>query len=159
MPCNVLSMTLQLQRCMITYRQTANFILNLTDNEEEGVTNLKLQKLLYLVQGHSLALLDTPIFQSPIAAWLHGPVVKDAYHEYKKYGRNPIPADSNFSNYTLTDEQRDLIKDVLEIYGQFSAWKLRELTHSHQPWLDHKCEAGEIPQQEIKDFFRSNCIA
>jgi uncharacterized phage-associated protein len=40
------------------------------DNKErEGITNLKLQKMLYFVQAYYLAKLGKPLFMEPIEAW------------------------------------------------------------------------------------------
>lgn len=62
------------------------------DNYEvyEGITHLKLQKLLYYAQGISLGMFDKPIFSENIEAWPHGPVVKEVYSVYNTFGRNNI---------------------------------------------------------------------
>ena len=41
----------------------------------ELVSNLKLQKLLYYVQGFHLAVFGEPLFEEEIEAWMYGPVV------------------------------------------------------------------------------------
>ena len=52
-------------------------------NEGDGVSNLKLQKLVYYAQGYYSAIFDNPLFSNEISAWTHGPVISDLYHEYK----------------------------------------------------------------------------
>ena len=56
----------------------------LAEEGGEYISNLKLQKLLYYAQGSFLAVTDSPLFDDPIVAWQHGPVVESVYHEYKK---------------------------------------------------------------------------
>ena len=62
-------------------------IRNATEEENgaDGISNLKLQKLLYYAQGCTLALKNAPLFDDPIVAWQHGPVVESIYHKYKSY--------------------------------------------------------------------------
>ena len=64
----------------------------------EGITHLKLQKLLFYAQGIYLALNDNMLFYDQIVAWEHGPVVKSVYDEYKQNGRNPINIELNPKN-------------------------------------------------------------
>ncbi len=40
------------------------------------MTHLKLQKLIYYVQGFALVILKTPLFNERMEAWPHGPVVR-----------------------------------------------------------------------------------
>lgn len=61
------------------------------DNKErEGVTNLKLQKILYFAQVYFLAKIGKPLFADPIEAWEFGPVVPNVYHKLKKHGSKAI---------------------------------------------------------------------
>jgi hypothetical protein len=52
------------------------------------LSHLKIQKLLYFAQGWHLAFFSCPLFEDPIEAWRHGPVVNSIYlalRKYKKY--------------------------------------------------------------------------
>jgi uncharacterized phage-associated protein len=135
----------------------AAYLLSKADIEEgDGMTHLKLQKLLYYCQGFSLVLQENPLFENAIEAWPHGPVVPDVYHEFKNWG-NGIIADLGPGDLSaLSDEERDLIDEVYEVYGDYSASKLRNLTHSERPW----CEAENkidttITHGALKNFFPS----
>lgn len=131
------------------------FLATQPEDAGERITNLKLQKLCYYAQGFSLAMLERPLFREPIHAWAHGPVVQDLYHRYKEYGDNPIPApgEMDFSRYS--DEERELMDDVAEVYGQFSGWKLRTMTHSEPPWLEarKRYEGAVIKTEAMSDYF------
>jgi uncharacterized phage-associated protein len=76
----------------------AKWFIAWAEAEEEELSNLKLQKLLYYAQGHHLARFGHALFEEPIQAWSHGPVVPGVYHEYKWAGAGPLtlPDDDPF---------------------------------------------------------------
>lgn len=136
----------------------AKYFLAKSDEEAgDAITNLKLQKLVYYAQGFSLVLLNRPLFNEPIEAWTHGPVVSSLYDEYKKYGSNtiPIPTDVDFSTYSK--EEKELMDEVYDVYGQYSAWRLREMTHEEPPWKDAYADSpgSVIPHDSMKRFFNT----
>lgn len=133
----------------------------LLEGDGGEISNLKLQKLVYYAQGFSLALLGEPLFDEPIEAWMHGPVVPGLYHRFNKYGSNPIPPSSEFDVSVLSRDQKRLIEEVFDVYGQYSAWKLRQLTHEEDPWRDNYVEgvlSREIPKDEMKRYFSENLV-
>ena len=120
----------------------------------EGISNLKLQKLVYYAQGFYMAIFGEPLFDEEISAWTHGPVVESLYHTYKENGKNPIPAPEIFdSTEVFTDDQLRLLEEIEEVFGQFSAWALREMTHEEKPWKDHEELSDVIPKDEILEYF------
>ncbi len=72
------------------------FLLKADPDEGELISNLRLQKLLYYAQGFHLALYDELLFAEAVVAWMHGPVVPEVYHEFKRYGAERIPAPTEF---------------------------------------------------------------
>ena len=56
----------------------------------EGITHLKLQKLIYYARGISLGMYGKPLFLEKIEAWQHGPVVREVYNFYCPNGRKNI---------------------------------------------------------------------
>ncbi|WP_219096617.1 Panacea domain-containing protein [Pseudomonas sp. UMAB-40] len=128
-------------------------------NEDAGdlVSNLKLQKLVYYAQGFHLAVFDRPLFDDQIEAWTHGPVVPSVYHHYKQHGSGSIPYPADFDANVFSAEQMDLLNEVQQIYGQYSAWRLRELTHEESPWKNNFKPGAvslEIPVEEMRMFFK-----
>lgn len=140
---------------MASVLDVAKYFLTQAD-EEVGdlISNLKLQKLCYYAQGIHLAVFDKPLFEEPIEAWMHGPVCPLLYREYKQYGSSaiPIPQDANLD--VFTSEQLELLNEVYAVYGQFSAWKLRNMTHEEAPWKETPTN-GVITHDLLKDFFRT----
>lgn len=103
------------------------------------ISNLKLQKLCYYAAGVIAAVRQDdarPLFADPIEAWQHGPVIPNLYHKFKDYGSNGIPPIQNCDFSEIEDRDRAVLDDVYNYYGQYSAWKLRNMTHEEAPWLD-----------------------
>ena len=138
--------------------QIANWFICRDDKntDSDGISNLKIQKLLYYAQGASLALYDELLFMDELVAWEHGPVVVDLYHKYKEYGSAPIPA-NDIDVSGIDNDVADLLEDVYKFFGQYSAWKLRNMTHEEEPWK--KTNSGETIQIElIKQSFMDNYV-
>ena len=139
---------------MISCRDVANYFLTLDDEEVgELISNLKLQKLVYYAQGFHLAMMDEPLFADSIEAWAHGPVVPALYHEYKVHGSGVIPVPSDFDPDTIDQETRSLLNEVYNVFGQFSGWKLRNMTHEEPPWKKAYSGSGIISQKSMKKYF------
>ena len=141
---------------MVHVKDVAEYFLHLDEEKDgDGISNLKLQKLAYYAQGFYSAVFDKPLFDSAIEAWTHGPVVIDLYHEYKEYGKNHIPAPEAFERAKFTADESEMIEEVFDVFGQFSAWKLRNMTHEEAPWMNHEHQAGIIPLPEITEYFKT----
>ena len=130
---------------------------DLIDGSDEAISNLKLQKLLYYAQGCTLALTGEPLFDDEILAWEHGPVVPEIYHKYKKNGSNGIPYDSNFDYRSLDPRTAAILEEVYQEFCQYSAWKLRNMTHQETPWKKTK-KNDVISNELIKDYFIHNYV-
>ncbi len=102
----------------------------------DTISNLKLQKLCYYAQGLSVAVRGEPLYREPVEAWLHGPVIPALYHEYKEYGSAGIPPVTNVDTEAFDLADRMILDDVHAYYGQFSGWRLRQMTHEEAPWKD-----------------------
>jgi uncharacterized phage-associated protein len=140
----------------------AVYLLSKADiGEGDGMTHLKLQKLLYYCQGFSIVLLAKPLFANVIEAWPHGPVVVDVYHQFKQYDDGIIVQPYPQGNASmLTEEEKSMIDDVYEVYGGYSASRLRNLTHNEKPWIDAENKIDKtITHQAMADFFPALVIA
>lgn len=130
-------------------------IADTNHDDGEGITHMRLQKLLYYVQGFHIALFNEPLFENRIEAWQHGPVVREVWNRYCDQGRNVLQSPGVVENGTMTTDQLSLLGDVWNVYGQFSAWKLRNLTHQESPWLDAIAvgENTEITHNSLRAYF------
>ena len=114
----------------------------------EYITPLKLQKLLYYLQGMALRIYDKPAFTNNISAWQYGPVVEEVYLKYK--GRNPISTPK--TDYEVCDGLKKIIELVVSSYGQKEAGTLISLTHDEDPWIN-SVSNGIININLIKEYF------
>lgn len=118
------------------------------------MTNMKLQKLLYYMQGFHLVFFDEPLFEDEIEAWMYGPVVPAVYEEYKAFGSAGLDLNSDEAVLSLNEEEEDMFNQVYEAYGQFSALKLMTMTHEETPWrLTHPGFGNVISKDRIKAYF------
>jgi len=144
---------------MLSCDDVARYFLAQID-EEAGdlISNMKLQKLVYYAQGVSLALHDRPLFPEPLEAWTYGPVVPKLFHIYKQYeaGAIPPPRDMDFSIYE--PPTRKLLDEVYAVFGQFSAWKLYNMTHEESPWKN-TLAGEEISHEIMRDYFKVQWVA
>lgn len=113
----------------------AGFFIELaTESDENDLTNLKLQKLLYFAQGERLSQFGKPLFCDDVEAWKFGPVVRAVYSEYKKCGAFPITVFDYSSPSGSSDKLPESIKAFLkkrvwDKYGKYSASFLVSRTH------------------------------
>jgi len=143
---------------MNTCFDVANYFLKCQDVDAgDLMSNMKLQKLVYYAQGFHLAIKDRPLFNETIMAWEHGPVCVPLYKQYKRYGGRAIPIPYDVDTYGIFDQEtRDLLDMVHYCYGQFSAWKLRNLTHEETPWLvAYRKGRAEISLDDMKAYFKT----
>lgn len=149
------------------------YIINYSNEKKYGISNLKLQKILYFTQAFFLINKENgePCFIEPIEAWEFGPVVPIAYHEYKQFGSTDIPSiDSyievnpfniwdvsiiDFDEGCLLVEDRMLIEEVVDQLSDFSATDLVNITHNQAPWSSvyKPYENNEITISSIRDYF------
>lgn len=135
----------------------------------EGITHLKLQKLLYYAQGISLGMFDKPIFNENIEAWQHGPVVREVYSIYNIFGRDNI-------NIEMDKEKEEIIKKIeddkevsealnlaYDNFAIYTAWQLRQMTHEdNTPWdITQKTKGlgSVIDNSLIEKYFKEEVIA
>lgn len=131
------------------------FITSGANSEEGGVSNLKLQKLVYYAQGFHLALFNAPLFDEDLEAWTHGPVIPSLYHQYKGCGSAPITSSGHGPAEVFSSERLDFLNEVHDVFGQFSAWKLRNMTHDERPWLENEDSASIIPKATMQEYFKT----
>jgi len=126
----------------------ANFFLKKAKEDNKQITQMKLQKLVYIGYGWILAVLDQELFDEDVCAWQHGPVIRSLYNEFKHFGNRPIDTlaveydlDRESMYYPeIEDKESDepikvVLEKVWDIYKDISAWTLRNKTHENgTPW-------------------------
>ncbi len=111
---------------------TANTLIKVSRDRGDGVTNLKLQKLLYYAQAWHLALHKKALFNDAIEAWVHGPVVPGVFRRFRDYKWSTITEPLSGG---CTDFFTSHISEIFRVYGHLTATQLERLTHKEEPWL------------------------
>ena len=152
------------QDAMIRVMDLAHYVIGYANEKAYEITHLKLQKILYFLQGEFLRRYDRPLFSSAIMAWTYGPVVVEVYFEYCSKGALPLYESSeNYSRYVahLSVDERETINTCLDNLLPLSSRKLVSDTHKQYPWLKHhdEVESGKKPYitlDEMREYFRNN---
>ena len=102
---------------MYSALSVAHYIISYCDAHGNGISNLKLQKILYFVQAEFLVSTpgNRPCFKEQIEAWDFGPVVPIVYHLYKLFGSSVIPARMN----DVLVPYYENISDTIQLYNIF----------------------------------------
>lgn len=133
------------------------FITLASPEQEDFITNLKLQKLLYYAQGFHLAMFDKPLFPEPIEAWQYGPAVPEIYRHYKQYSFGFIPQPDDFDPEKYDKETQELLNEVYKLYGQYTAPALMHFTQQEPPWKQTPI-TEEIPHSLMKTYFETQLV-
>jgi uncharacterized phage-associated protein len=129
---------------------------------------MKLQKLVYVSQGWSLAILGEPLVRDRIEAWDGGPVFRTIWDQIKFLGvsgkgylydlgtKRPVFDD------TITPNERAVIEHVWRKYGGFSGKQLSDMTHKRgTPWFNAYLRGRntQISNDEIAEHYRNIALA
>ena len=135
----------------------ARYVINYCNQNHIGISNLKLQKVLYFIQAEFLVSNsgEDACFNDRIEAWDFGPVVPSVYRHYKLYGSANIPATSAITYRDILPWDRDLIDGMIKKTAPYSAAELVQITHNQAPWKDAYIPGlnREITQKSIYDYF------
>lgn len=137
----------------------ANAFIDIAGQQGRTITNLALQKLVYIAHGWYYALTDRPLINEDFQAWKYGPVVYSLYYALKKYGSGHV-TDKVETAFCVPEGSDDynFLRAVYKKYGDYTAVQLIALTHKPgSPW--EKAGAGKylyavIDQNEIKNYFK-----
>lgn len=123
-----------------------------------SLTNLKLQKILYLSHMVHLGTVGTPLLGEKFQAWDLGPVLPGLYHEVKIFGNEPI---QNIF-YKVPDPSPEVaafLKRAWDALGKRSASQLVSMTHDNGgAWAKHyrpEARGVVIPDEDILAEYQS----
>ena len=136
-----------------TALQVAKYIIQTVHKMDGSISNLKLQKVLYLVQARFLVSTGKGCFYDPIIAWQIGPVVPAVYHEYAAFLSASIPCTYKDTPIWIAPNDAKLINEMIDFTWDMSVTYLTWLTQNQTPWM--KTPTGHpINPQEIYEFFK-----
>jgi uncharacterized phage-associated protein len=153
--------------------EIANEFIALAKARGTPLTQMQLQKLIFIAHGWNLAIANERLTIDSPRAWDYGPVYRDLWEALKKYGSSPVEQPILCRDYVaglfhdepdspakaaLNGSEKAIIGRVFSDYGRFHAFQLSALTHVEgSPWSTiYAGGAGkdkEIPDNLIKGHF------
>ncbi|MDO8059413.1 DUF4065 domain-containing protein ['Crotalaria aegyptiaca' phytoplasma] len=133
-------------------------------NKDKKINKTKIQKLLYYAQGYYLAQYNKVLFPDAIEAWPYGPVIPSVYAETLKQEFQKqyyLDFSSQMTNFPISEEQKAILEQVFDDFGQLSDVQLIEKTHEESPWKEtydpHKLYSQCIIKPSLLyNFFKNN---
>lgn len=153
-------------------RSVANFILSALDAKTFGISNKKINKLIYFAHGYHFARFNNPLIRNYFEAWEHGPVVRVVYDSFKRHRFGPITEPASHIDIfeqtkrpvafdQISRAEREFILKISSHYAQYSADELERMTHQpSSPWAVTRSRRLDDPQFQnrimnhlIRDYF------
>lgn len=145
----------------------------------QNVSHLKIQKLLYYIQGYHLAFFDAPIIDDNFEAWVHGPVSRNLYMKMKDgfgefFSMHDEISDENLNleeiektiQDQITTDQFDVLDDVIDMLQGYSGTDLERATHREAPWMNARKWLGPadkssnlISNDDMRNYFLPLIVA
>ena len=139
-------------------KRVAEYILKLSQSENNPLTPMQVLKLVYISHGWQLGLYGRPLVDEPIEAWPYGPVIPSVYHEYKRFGSRFIDAVPAELPAGFDSSEASILTQVFKGYGRRSGISLSSLTHEPgTPWSITVKQSGigaVISNDLIEDHYR-----
>ncbi len=103
--------------------------------EDNYLTPMQLQKLLYFAQGYHLGCYGKPLFADAIKAWKYGPVIPVVYNKYANFKSSVINVPCERNDADFTPEELRTLQIVYKQYSKYSGIELSKMTHEQgSPW-------------------------
>lgn len=147
----------------------SRYIIDYCDKHFGGVSNYRLQKLLYFVQVEFIKETGQAAFKEEIEAWSFGPVVPEIYRKYKIFGGENIILNTSrgldflldfddVQKEEISENDKKIINRVLEEASSLPTAELVRISHIQKPWQDAYKYAklmgvGIISKESIYEYF------
>jgi uncharacterized phage-associated protein len=151
----------------------ANEFIRRARAEKRALTQMQLQKLVYIAHGWNLAINGQPLTYDSPEAWDYGPVYKELRRALRHYGSDAVTKDIKYDDYVpgcfedaseqdaraeLSPGEQAVIDRVYRDYSKYHAFQLSALTHKRgTPWTtvyqDGSGKFREIPAEMIRGHF------
>jgi uncharacterized phage-associated protein len=130
--------------------EVAEYVIELANKYDDEITQLKLQKLLYYMQGMYLGATGTPLFVDEILAWKHGPVVHTVWQKYRQNKKSPIKAHKK--NASIQPFDKRMLDEIYQEYRGFTPQQLVNMTHREKPWKNSDSN-DVITEDDLQSYF------
>ena len=156
--------------------EVAAYIINYCNEKKYDITNLRLQKEMYFIQGYFCRSMKKLCFTEEFECWEYGPVIPKIYIEYSIYGSHSIPpvefkceyfwddvrnelnAKKTKMDLTFLEADKKAIEGMIDSCAEYAPFELVNMSHSKGPWktkYDPNNKHVKITNEEMMDFFGS----
>ncbi len=145
----------------MTYKaiDVANYVIGYANKLGQSVTNPKLQKILYFIQGYGYSKLNKQLIDADFEAWTYGPAIRNIYIEFSRFGSLLITDfyKSNYENIYFDNKDKIFLNNIIKELNKFSFTKLTAASMSKDsPRVKtyEKDKANIIDKASIEKFFK-----
>ncbi|WP_068449166.1 Panacea domain-containing protein [Caviibacter abscessus] len=150
--------------------ELAKYLINEYHKKNKIISNLVLQKIMYLIQNKLLKenFNGSDVIEDEFEAWQYGPVIRQLYIEYVSFGGMDLSIfipkeDITRFEKSINVEVKKIIDNIIEKYIKIYPWDLVRLTHiANGAWQktmsnNSNVYGGIIPKDMIKgDIIENN---
>lgn len=136
----------------------SQYIIEYERKNNRTPNNLRLQKLLYFIQGYFYIYYGHKCFNDKIYAWDCGPVIPTIYEKYSIYGNCIILKEENYLIDIISENDKNIINLVLNECSKLSTTELTKISQKQTPWIFTRAYSFdmEITEEKIKKFFTNH---
>lgn len=137
------------------------YLINLFHNNNRVVTQLQLQKLMFLFEAYYMNKENIErLYDCEYHAWNFGPVAIPLYKKFSKYGRDDITLEQKEIDIgnNIQENRKSIMNEIYNTFGKLSALDLVKFTHAEgSPWSNvwNREKYGIIPKTNIKEWFKT----
>lgn len=144
------------------YNNSAEKIALYIISSGREITNLLLQKILYYVKAISKIFEGESFILEPCEAWKFGPVFPSVYEKYREFGKQEIKLNlsKDYISELLSEEEKTVTDFVMNTFGIYNAWFLKDLTHLEEPWIvarkglaEDDASRNQMDEEIISNYF------
>ena len=144
-------------------RGIANEFIRRAVDDNNPVTPMEVQKLIYFAHGWMLGMHGRPLHYDLWEAWKYGPVLPVVYHNLSYFVSDPVTNVIQFANHPdLDDAETTIIDYIHREYRPIGAHQLSRITHTKgSPWdeLNRKRWGSKvIPNELIQKYFHRKAV-
>lgn len=145
-------------------RAVANAFIQRSLDEDNPITPMEVQKLMFFAHGWMLGIHGKPLHYDEWEAWRYGPVLPVIYHNLSYFVADPVTDTIRFADpQDFDDAESTIINYIHREYRPIGAIRLSNLTHAKgSPWEQtRKKRWGNnviIPNDLIQRYFHRKAV-
>ena len=143
---------------VVNWLRVRNYLELCLDDNAEELTQFKAMKLLYYIQGISLAYLKQRFFPQDIIAIADGPFIKKVYAKYRtKRVIVGTITDNDMADYEELLKDSDcatVLNAAYDTFGHRSTYDLLWNIQTESPWENTKL-GKKITDDEMLNYFKT----